>query len=351
MENSPTSNALEPLYWQIRDALLDARKRAYQAVNFVMVEAYWQIGRMIVEHEQGGKTRADYGKQILVFLSEKLTAEFGQGFDQSNLRYMRLFYQAFPIRDAARHELTWTHYRLLSKVENERARFFYRDQAVENQWSTRQLERQVHSFYYERLLSSQQKQELMDETNAAEPSARPQDFIKDPYVLEFLNLPHHPKLSEKELESALMDKLQAFLLELGSGFAFVGRQKRVATENKSFYIDLVFYNIHLKCYVLLDLKMGELGHADIGQMDMYVRYYEDKMRGVDDNPTLGIILCTEKDEAVVKYSMLKESEQIFASKYKLYLPSEEELARELNRELAEMRLERRLLAAENKPTD
>lgn len=229
-------------------------------------------------------------------------------------------------------------------MTDERARTFYRDEAVANQWSTRQLERQVYSFYYERLLSSQQKHELIVDTNALEVPYRPEDFIKDPYVLEFLNLPHHPKLSEKELESALMDKLQAFLLELGSGFAFVGRQKRIATENKSFYIDLVFYNILLKCYILIDLKTGELEHADIGQMDMYVRYYEDKIRKTDDNPTIGIILCTEKDEAVVKYSVLKESEQMFASKYRLHLPSEEELIRELKREIAEMRLEQRLTA-------
>ncbi len=347
MENHPELEHLEPLYRQIREVLLDARKRTYHAVNFVMVETYWQVGQMIVEHEQGGKARADYGRQILAFLSEKLTKEFGEGFTQTNLKYMRLVYQAFPIRHALRDELTWTHYRLLSKVTNERARAFYRDEAVSNQWSTRQLERQVYSFYYERLLSSQQKQELMSDTNAAETPYRPENFIKDPYVLEFLGLPHHPKLSEKDLESALMDKLQAFLLELGSGFAFVGRQKRIATENKSFYVDLVFYNILLKCYVLIDLKAGELGHADIGQMDMYVRYYEDKIRGTDDNPTIGIILCTEKDEAVVKYSMLKESEQMFASKYMLYLPSEEELARELRRELAEMRLDKRLLTDEN----
>ena len=198
---------------------------------------------------------------------------------------MRLVYQSFSIRHALRDELTWTHYRLLSKVENERARLFYRDESVDNQWSTRQLERQIHSFYYERLLSSQDKKALIIETNTAEKPLQPNDIIRDPYVLEFLDLDKIVKFSEKDLQKALIDKLQSFLLELGRGFAFVGRQKRIPTENKNFYIDLVFYNILLKCYVLIDLKIGELTHADIGQMDMYVRYYEDKIRGADDNPT------------------------------------------------------------------
>lgn len=332
----------EQLYARIRSALLEGRRQAYQAVNFALVETYWNIGRMIVEEEQGGKSRADYGKQILAFLSTRLTEEFGVGFDASNLRYMRLFYAAFPIRDALRHELTWTQYRLLSKVENERGRLFYRDEAIASQWSTRQLERQIHSFFYERLLSSQQKKEMMTESNASAAPFRPEDFIKDPYVPEFLDIPHSAKISEKELETVLIDRLQAFLLELGKGFAFVARQKRIPTENKNFYVDLVFYNILLKCYVLIDLKIGELEHADIGQMDMYVRYYEDRIRVNDDNPTIGIVLCSEKDAAVVRYSILEESRQLFASKYKLYLPTEEELARELKREMDEIWVEKKL---------
>lgn len=343
MNKINTEQTFEPLYTDIRAVLLEARKRTYKAVNAAMIDSYWQIGRMIVEKEQGGKDRAAYGKQILAYLSKRLTAEFGEGFNQTNLKYMRLVYQSFSIRHALRDELTWTHYRLLSKVENERARLFYRDESVDNQWSTRQLERQIHSFYYERLLSSQDKKALIIETNTAEKPLQPSDIIRDPYVLEFLDLDKIVKFSEKDLEKALIDKLQSFLLELGRGFAFVGRQKRIPTENKNFYIDLVFYNILLKCYVLIDLKIGELTHADIGQMDMYVRYYEDKIRGADDNPTIGIILCSEKDEAVVKYSVLEDSQHLFASKYKLYLPTEEELALELKREVAEMRLENRLL--------
>lgn len=336
------TTSFEPLYERIRLALLDGRKRSYQAVNFAMVETYWNIGRMIVEEEQGGKARANYGKQLLVFLSDRLVQEFGTGFNLTSLKYMRLVYIAFPIRHAVRDELTWTHYRLLSKIENERARLFYRDEAITSQWSTRQLERQVHSFYYERILSSQQKQELISDTNVSAAPFRPEDFIKDPYVLEFLNIPQSSKFSEKDLETALIDRLQAFLLELGKGFAFVARQKRIPTENKNFYIDLVFYNILLKCYVLIDLKIGELEHADIGQMDMYVRYYEDRIRAADDNPTIGIILCSEKDSAVVKYSILEESRQLFASKYKLYLPTEEELAHELKREMDEIWVEKTL---------
>ena len=344
------SNTFEPLYLNIRTVLVEARRRTYQAVNSAMVDSYWHIGRMIVEEEQGGKDRAAYGKQILAYLSNRLTAEFGEGFHQTNLKYMRLVYHAFPIRHSLRDELTWTHYRLLSKIENEQARLFYRDESVTSQWSTRQLARQIHSFYYERLLSSQQKKELIADTNADNEPLRPEDIIKDPYVLEFLNLGNVPKFSEKELETALIDKLQAFLLELGKGFAFVGRQKRIPTENKNFYIDLVFYNILLKCYVLIDLKLGELTHSDIGQMDMYVRYFEDKIRNSDDNPTIGIILCSEKDEAVVKYSVLEDNRQLFASKYKLYLPTEEELARELKREIAEMQMESHLSAL-NKSDD
>ena len=341
-------NHFESLYLNIRSVLIEARKRTYRVVNATIIESYWQIGYMIVEDEQNGQNRATYGKQVLAYLSKKLTVDFGDGFDERNLRYMRAFYQAFPIRNAVRSELTWTHYRLLSKVTNERARLFYIGEAIDNQWSTRQLARQIQSFYYERLLSSQDKQELMSETNALDEIAlRPEDIIKDPYVLEFLGLPNPHKFSEKALETALIDKLQSFLLELGKGFAFVARQKRIPTENKNFYIDLVFYNILLKCYVLIDLKIGELTHADIGQMDMYVRYYEDKIRGEDDNPTIGLILCSEKDEAVVKYSVLEDNKQLFASKYKLFLPTEEELARELNREIAEIKISQQLLDETN----
>lgn len=333
---------LQQLYERIRETLASARLRAYAAVNFAMVESYWQIGQLIVEEEQNGKERADYGQYILAFLSQRLTTEFGKGFDERNLRFMRAFYRTFPIRNALRSELTWTHYRLLTKVDNERARQFYLTEAIDARWSTRQLERQINSFYYERILSSRERLELRADENKAATKLLPSDIIKDPYVLEFLGLDTFPGLSEKELEQALINKLQVFLLELGKGFAFVVRQQRISTETKHRYIDLVFYNILLKCYVLLDLKIGELDHADIGQMDMYVRIYEDKIRGADDNPTIGIILCSEKDETVVRYSVLEDNEQLFASKYKLYLPTEEEFARELRRELDVIQIEKGL---------
>jgi predicted nuclease of restriction endonuclease-like (RecB) superfamily len=333
---------IESLYQQIRQILLEGRRRAAMAVNFATVESYWLVGQAIVEEEQGGEGRAVYGKYLLKELSKRLTIELGPGFDESNLRNIRSFYQAFPIRDALRHELTWTHYRILSRVENELARNFYISEAIDCQWDTRLLQRQVNTLYYERILSSQQRKELREEENAGKKPLQAEDILKDPYILDFLGLKTYPKLSETDLEEALISKLQEFLLELGKGFAFVARQKRIRTETKDRYIDLVFYNILLKCYVLIDLKAGELEHGDIAQMDMYVRIYEDKVRGSDDNPTIGLILCTEKDATVVRYSILEESKQLFASKYKLYLPSEEELAAELMRELEQIKREKRL---------
>lgn len=327
------------LYSEIRAILEEARRSAYRAVNFAMVTAYWEIGRRIVEHKQGGESKAAYGAGLLKELSEKLTADFGKGFDASNLRYMRLFYQAFPIRDALRHELGWTHYRLLLKVENPVARNYYLREAIAQNWSTRALERQIASFYYERIISSKQKGAIEAEAKEATEAlaARPEDFIKDPYVLEFLQLPTN-RLLEKDLEQAIISNLQQFILELGKGFAFVAQQKHLRTGEDDFYIDLVFYNYILKCFVLIDLKLGKLTHQDIGQMDTYVRWYEENEKNTGDNPTLGIILCSEKNETIVKYSILKDSKQIFASRYKLYLPSEEELAREVEQGLLHYKL-------------
>jgi len=323
-------------YRNISEILQTARQNVYRAVNFVMVEAYWNIGRLIVEEEQQGKQRADYGTYLLKNLSVRLTDEFGKGFDEREVRRMRQFYQTFLIRDALRPELTWTHYRLLLRVDNDEARDYYLKEAAEQNWSSRALERQINSLYYERLLKSRNKapviKEMKEKTASLAPT--PQDFIKDPYVLEFLGMPDVSKFRESNLEQAIIDKLREFILELGKGFAFVARQQRISTETSEFYIDLVFYNYLLKCFVIIDLKTGKLTHQDIGQIDMYVRLYEDKVKGSDDNPTIGIILCTEKDHTVVKYSVLNESRRLFASKYKLYLPTEEELAREVERERA-----------------
>lgn len=320
----------------LRELIAQGRQRALRAVDMVQVQTCWEVGRHIVEFEQGGEHRAAYGKKLLSSLAESLTREFGKGFDASNLRYMRLFYQAFPMCDALRHELSWTHYRTLLRVESADARQWYMNEAAAQNWSSRALERQIGTLYYERLLLSEDKPAVTAEADAKLHALKqaPREFIRDPVMLEFLGFPGGGKLLESTLEQALMDKLQAFLLELGKGFAFVARQQRISTESKDFYIDLVFYNYLLKCFVLIDLKTHELTHQDIGQMDMYVRMYDELKRGPDDNPTVGILLCEHKDHSVVRYSVLHESEQLFASKYRLILPSEEELRCEIERERA-----------------
>ena len=327
-------------YLKIKSILEEARHNVYRHVNFVMVQAYWNIGREIVEEEQKGKQRAEYGATTIEELSQKLTVEYGQGFNKTNLWYMKQFYLAFKNLHALRGELSWTHYRLLLKVEREEIRQFYLNECIQSNWSTRQLERQINTLYYERLLASKNKLPVKREADARAKklAVSPEDQIKDPYVLEFLGLKEHPALKENELEHALIEKLQNFLLELGRGFSFVARQMRISTETQHFYIDLVFYNYLLKCFVIIDLKTTKLTHQDIGQMDMYVRMFEDKMKQPGDNPTIGIILCTEKDETVVKYSVLKDSKKLFASKYKLYLPSEKELRDEIEREKQILRL-------------
>ncbi len=324
----------ETLLHDLREVIRVGRQQALRAVDVVQVRTCWAVGHHIVEFEQGGAARATYGRGLLDRLARHLTAEFGKGFDASNLRYMRLFYSAFPNCDALRHELSWTHYRTLLRVEETAAREWYMNEAVAQNWNTRALERQIGTLYYERLLVSKDRQPLRDEAakNVAALPLTPRDFVREPVLLEFLGLPHTGKLLESKLEDALIDHLQSFLLELGKGFAFVARQERISTESKDFHIDLVFYNYLLKCFVLFDLKTEELTHGDIGQMDMYARMYDDQRRGPDDNPTVGIILCAQKDASVVRYSVLHGHEHLFATKYKLILPSEEELRLELVRE-------------------
>lgn len=317
----------------LRQLIQQGRQQALRAVDRAQVQTCWEIGRHIVEFEQNGESRAAYGKKLLPQLAEALTRDFGKGFDASNLRYMRLFYQAFPMCDALRHELSWTHYRMLLRVSDAKARQWYMNEAATQNWSSRALDRQIDTLYFERLLVSSDKTSVTTEANsnlAALPQT-PREFVRDPVMLEFLGFPETGKLLESQLEQALMDKLQGFLLELGKGFAFVARQQRISTESQDFYIDLVFYNYLLKCFVLIDLKSGKLTHQDIGQMDMYVRMYDDLRRGADDNPTVGILLCSHKDDAVVRYSVLHDSEQIFASKYRLILPTEEELRAEIEK--------------------
>lgn len=329
-----TAPGLPALLADLRELIRNARQRALRAVDTVQVQTCWELGRHIVEFEQAGATRAMYGQRLLPALSSALTSEFGKGFDERNLRHMRSFYQLFPNWYAVRTELSWTHYRTLLRVDSPIARQWYLDEAVSQNWSSRALERQIGTLYYERLLASQDRaaveQEASVQTSALSSTVR--EFVRDPVVLEFLGMPNAGIFLESDLEQALMNQLQSFLLELGKGFAFVARQQRVSTETKDFYLDLVFYNYLLKCFVIFDLKGDELTHQDIGQMDMYVRIYDDLKRGADDNPTVGIILCAQKDASVVRYSVLHGHEHLFATKYKLILPSEDELRVELDRE-------------------
>ena len=312
----------------IKALINEARQHVVRSVNTAMVITYWENGRRIVEEEQNGSNRAEYGKYLILNLAEALTNEFGNGFNERNLRLMRQFYQSFPIRNTLCTELSWSHYRLLMRVENEEARDYYLKEAIESSWSVRQLERQINSFYYQRLLASQNKEVVQHEAEQNNTSITPADVLKDPYILEFLDLKENKDYLEADLETALINRLQDFLLELGKGFSFVARQQRITTEaGKHYYVDLVFYNYLLKCFVLIDLKIGTLTPQDVGQMDLYVRLYEDQKRTDTDNPTIGIILCSQNDETVVKYSMLAESRQLFASQYKLYMPTEEELKR------------------------
>ncbi len=346
MNETVPDQSSQRIYSQIRDILTHARSRAWKAVNAEMVICYWEIGRVLVEDEQEGEKRAAYGKGLLAELAKKLTAEFGKGFDASNLRNMRLFYRAYPNCDALRHELSWTHYRILLRVENPDARAFYEKEAINANWSTRELERQIASLLFERLALSRDKAGVMELAEKGHEIQQPSDLIKDPYVLEFVGMKQDACFYEKELEGALIIKLKDFLLELGKGFAFMARQQRITLDGRHFYIDLVFYNRLTRCFVLIDLKMGELTHQDIGQMQMYVNYYQREITSEDENPPVGILLCSEKSDAVVRYTLPEGNNQIFASRYKLYLPTEEELAAEIQKERQLIELEKKISGEE-----
>ncbi len=367
-----------------------ARSRVVQTVNQELVYAYWAIGREIVLELQGGEERAEYGKRILKDLSKRLSDRFGKGYSELNLNLFRRFYLTYNQKDAISYtvckefnsdnsqtssaisateipytvcreseskksntvcsesefptvsgensipdfnpKLSWSHYRVLMRVEKPSARAFYEKEAGENSWSVRQLERQVGSLFYERLLKSRDKAGMLAEASTEIKPVHVLDVIKDPYVLEFLGLPESTRLQESDLESALIGALQEFLLELGSGFAFVGRQKRITLDGDHFYPDLIFYHIRLKCYVIVDLKVEKLTHGDIGQMQMYVGYYDQEIKQPDEHSSIGLILCSEKNDAMVKYVLGEQNEQIFASRYRLELPDEETLRRELERE-------------------
>ena len=353
---------------EVKAILSNARTQAYSAVNSAMVQAYWLIGRRIVEEEQDGRGRAEYGKQIIKILSKELSEEFGKGFSVQSLKNFRQFYLVFPDLQISSKplshieegksstpwsqleegksstlwsRLSWSHFKVIMRVSSKDARNYYIRETAENSWSVRTLDRNIATQYYERLLLSHSKQpvesEMIDKTKQFLPDKK--EFIKSPAVLEFLNLPVNMGYTEAELEKAIISNLQQFLLEMGKGYAFVERQQLIRTEARDYYIDLVFYNYILKCFILIDLKTERITHQDVGQMDMYVRMYDEGIKGKDDSPTIGIVLCSETDEDIARYSILNGNEQLFASKYKLYLPTEEELKAEIEREKINFKLQ------------
>ncbi|HUH73587.1 MAG TPA: PDDEXK nuclease domain-containing protein [Chitinophagales bacterium] len=340
MKNQQNLEYTNNLYQFSRELILNARQEIFQTAHFAMVETYWHIGHKIMQ-EQDGEQYAKYGKGLLKNVSEQLQKEFGKGFTYTNLTNMRKFYQQFPNVYALRKELSWTHYRSLIRVENSKAREVYMNEAADNSWSTRLLDEQVDKHYYERLIATHK--ETLNNLNIESSkllSLNPQDYIlKDPLVLDFYDLKERQIYNENQIEQAIIDNLQKFLLELGKGFSFIARQQRISTEFSHYYIDLVFYNYILKCFVLVDLKIGKLTHQNIGQLDMYVRMYDELKRTEGDNPTIGIILCEEKDHAEVRYSVLNDNHNLFATKYKLYIPSEEEWINEINQIRSQMNLE------------
>ena len=315
-------------YRSIRNSVIAAQGKVYAAVNSAMVNAYWEIGEQIYK-ACGENDRAEYGKNLLQYISDRLTVEFGKGYTVRNLRNMRQFYLMFPIRHTLCTELSWSHYRVLMRISDKTARDFYTEECAKSAWSVRQLERQIHTMYYQRLLASRDKESVDAEIQTTEPKPEYEKAVKDPYVMEFLQIKPDTHVYESDIEQALLDHLQEFLLELGRGFSFVARQKRFTVDGQDFFIDLVFYNYILKCFVLFDLKTGTLTHQDLGQMQMYVNYYTRELMNEGDKPPIGIVLCAEKNDAIVKYTLPENNDQIFASKYYTYLPTEEELKREL----------------------
>jgi predicted nuclease of restriction endonuclease-like (RecB) superfamily len=359
---------------EIKRILSEARTKAYAVINTTMVEAYWQIGKRIVEEEQKGKARADYGKEIVENLAKELSKEFGKGFSRRSIFQYRQFYLLFPpvivrspIAQLQKHDnetitiprtvfaessysdfpdwfrrLNWSQIQRIMRVSDPQARNYYLKEAAERNWSIRTLDRNISTLYYQRLLSSQAKEPVVNEMleKTKDLQSDKYEFIKNPLVLEFLNLPNNLGHTEASLEQQLLNNIQNFMLELGKGFAFVAKQQLIRTETSDFYIDLVFYNYILKCFVLIDLKTDKMSHQDVGQLDMYVRMYDDLQKGKDDNPSIGILLCTETDKTIAKYSVLKENKQLFAAKYMPYLPTEEELRTEIEREKLMIKLKR-----------
>lgn len=331
MKNTDNTKPLKgnELYNKIASLLEEARRKVASAVNIAMVYTYYEIGRIIVEDEQNGNSRAEYGKEVLKNLSERLTKEFGKGFSVTNLKQMRDFYHSYGIRQTLSDQfnLSWSHYLFLMRIDNKAERDFYEKEAVNSNWSLRELKRQFDSSLYERLALSKDKDEVKKLSEQGIIIEKPTDIVKDPYVLEFLGLPELSSYSESELEQKLINKLESFLLELGKGYAFVGRQVRLTFDEKHFYVDLVFYNRILQCFVLIDLKIGEISHQDLGQMQMYVNYYDRFVKLEHENKTIGIVLCKKKNDALVEITLPEENKQIFASKYQTVLPDKQSLAK------------------------
>lgn len=322
-------------YEKINQMIINSKTNIIRNINHEMVELYYNIGQAINELIDEYNLEASQNEIIKSF-SNKLTKEFGQGFSVPSLKKMKKFYQVFNGSSTLWNQLSWSHNRLIMNIDDKKRRNFYLEECIKSNWSVRQLERQINSFYYERLISTKEpyKQEVKNEINILEKKDKIENFVKDPYVLEFLDI-KNKRFLEKDLESNLLEHIQEFLLELGRGFSFVSRQKRIDVDGDNFYIDLVFYNYVLKCFVLIDLKLDKLTHQDIGQMDFYVRYYDNEIKENEDNPTIGIILCSDKKDTIVKYSVLNDNKNLFASKYQLYLPTEKELALEIEKQKAE----------------
>ena len=323
----------------IKRLIEDARLNTYAAINAVMLETYWNIGKRIVEQEQQGKSRAEYGTQLLKVLSGELSAAFGKGFSARNLRNYRQFYLSFPhveIWHTRVPNLTWSHIRTLLRVTDDAARIWYLNEAAQEMWSVRTLDRNISSQYYHRLLQSPAKEKVVSEMKSLTAAYERDklEFIKNPVVAEFLGFSQNTDFTESDLEKSILSNLQKFMMELGKGYAFVARQQHIHTEKQDYYIDLVFYNYILKCFVLIDLKTEKITHQDVGQMDMYIRMYDELKRSEGDNPTIGIVLCSDTDDDIARYSVMHGNEQLFASKYKLYLPTKEELKAEIETQKA-----------------
>lgn len=329
------NNIFDDYYERINQMIINSKTNIIRNINHEMVELYYNIGQAINELIDEYNLEKSQNEIIKSF-SNKLTKQFGQGFSVPSLKKMKKFYQVFNGGSTLWNQLSWSHNRLIMNIDDEKRRNFYLEECIKSNWSVRQLERQINSFYYERLISTKEpyKEEVKNEINTLEKKDKIENFVKDPYVLEFLDI-KDKRFLEKDLESNLLEHIQEFLLELGRGFSFVSRQKRIDVDGDNFYIDLVFYNYVLKCFILIDLKLDKLTHQDIGQMDFYVRYFDNEIKEKEDNPTIGIILCSDKKDTIVKYSVLNDNKNLFASKYQLYLPTEKELALEIEKQKAE----------------